>query len=134
MCIRDRLLFGLVKKMILADRLAYISNEVFNNYSSYSGFSILFGFVAYTFCLYADFSGFIDIVSGVSRLFGIKIAENFRRPFFSHTVQEFWRNCDNNILSATCRMAHYGHLARRKRKICCLRLVLFRNNLPRSTV
>lgn len=85
------LLFGLAKKMILADRLAYISNEVFDNYSSYSGFSILFGFVAYTFCLYADFSGFIDIVSGVSRLFGIKIAENFRRPFFSHTVQEFWR-------------------------------------------
>lgn len=75
--------------MILADRLAYISNEVFDNYSSYSGFSILFGFVAYTFCLYADFSGFIDIVSGVSRLFGIKIAENFRRPFFLTPFRNF---------------------------------------------
>lgn len=85
------LLFGLVKKTVLADRLAFLSNAVFDNYSSYSGLSVLFGFVAYTLCIYADFSGFIDIVRGVSMLFGVKIAENFKRPFFSHTVQEFWR-------------------------------------------
>lgn len=85
------LLFGLVKKMVLADRLAYISNEIFDNYTSYSGFQVLAGMLSYTICIYADFSGCIDIVRGVSKMFGIDIAENFNRPFFSHTVQEFWR-------------------------------------------
>lgn len=85
------LLFGLVKKMVLADRLAYISNEIFDNYTSYSGLQVFVGMLSYTICIYADFSGCIDIVRGVSKMFGIDIAENFNRPFFSHSVQEFWR-------------------------------------------
>lgn len=85
------LLLGLVKKMVLADRVAYVANEVFDNYTEYSGIPILVGMVAYTIQIYFDFSGCIDIVRGVSRMFGIDIAENFNRPFFSHSVQEFWR-------------------------------------------
>lgn len=85
------LLFGLVKKMVLADRLAYVSNEIFDNYTNYSGMQVLVGMFSYTICIYADFSGCIDIVRGVSRMFGIEIANNFNRPFFSHSVQEFWR-------------------------------------------
>lgn len=85
------LLLGLVKKMVLADRVAYVANEVFDNYTEYSGIPILVGMVAYTVQIYFDFSGCIDIVRGVSRMFGIDIAENFNRPFFSHSVQEFWR-------------------------------------------
>lgn len=85
------LLLGLVKKMVLADRLSYISNEVFDNYTNYSGISILIGMISYTLYIYFDFSGCIDAVRGVSRLFGIDIAENFSRPFFSRSIQEFWR-------------------------------------------
>lgn len=85
------LLLGLVKKMVLADRLAYIANEVFDNYTNYLGIPILIGMLAYTIQIYFDFSGCIDIVRGISRMFGIDIAENFDRPFFSHSVQEFWR-------------------------------------------
>lgn len=85
------LLLGLVKKMVLADRVAYVANEVFDNYTEYSGLPILVGMVAYTVQIYFDFSGCIDIVRGVSRMFGIDIAENFNRPFFSRSIQEFWR-------------------------------------------
>lgn len=85
------LLLGLVKKMVLADRLAYIANEVFDNYADYSGVPVLVGMLAYTIQIYFDFSGCIDIVRGISRMFGIDIAENFDRPFFSHSIQEFWR-------------------------------------------
>lgn len=85
------LLLGLVKKMVVADRIAYVANEVFDNYNSYSGIPILVGMLAYTIQIYFDFSGCIDIVRGVSKMFGIDIAENFNRPFFSKSVQEFWR-------------------------------------------
>lgn len=85
------LLLGLVKKMIIADRIAYIANEIFDNYTEYSGIPVIVGMVAYTVQLYFDFSGCIDIVRGVSKMFCIDIAENFNRPFFSHTIQEFWQ-------------------------------------------
>lgn len=85
------LLLGLVKKMVLADRLAYVANEVFDNYTNYSGIPIMVGMLAYTIQIYFDFSGCIDIVRGISRMFGIDIAENFDRPFFSKSIQEFWR-------------------------------------------
>ena len=85
------LLLGLVKKMIIADRIAYIANEIFDNYTKYSGIPVIVGMVAYTVQLYFDFSGCIDIVRGVSKMFCIDIAENFNRPFFSHTIQEFWQ-------------------------------------------
>lgn len=85
------LLLGLVKKMVLADRIAYISNEIFDNYTEYSGIAIIIGMAMYMLCIYFDFSGCIDAVRGVSAMFGVEIASNFDRPFFSHSVQEFWR-------------------------------------------
>ena len=84
-------LWGLFKKLVIADRAAMYVNEVFNNYNDYSGIVIFFGIVLYTVQIYADFSGCIEIVSGVSQILGINLAENFRRPFFSKTIQEFWR-------------------------------------------
>lgn len=84
-------LIGLVKKLVIADRFAFLSNEVFNNYSNYYGLSILLGMIAYTLCLYFDFSGCIDIVRAISRMFGIEMSKNFDKPFFSISVQEFWR-------------------------------------------
>lgn len=85
------ILWGFFKKLVIADRCAIYVNEVFDNYSNYSGFVVLVAIILYTFEIYMDFSGCIDIVTGVSGVFGVKLSENFRRPFFSKSVDEFWR-------------------------------------------
>ncbi|MEG0762737.1 MAG: MBOAT family O-acyltransferase [Oscillospiraceae bacterium] len=86
-----RILWGVFKKLVLADRLSIFVNKLFDNYTEYAGVILAFGAVCYTVQLYADFSGGIDIALGVGRLFGIELAENFKRPFFSKSVSEFWR-------------------------------------------
>lgn len=81
--------WGFMKKLIIADRAGIFVNEVFKN--NYGGLLLIVCILLYTLQIYADFSGCIDIVTGVSELFGIKLDENFRRPFFSKSIQEFWR-------------------------------------------
>lgn len=85
------ILWGLFKKMVIADRAGIFADKVFDHYSNNSGFTVVLAILMYTLQLYCDFSGCIDIVSGVSELFGVSLAKNFRRPFFSCSVQEFWR-------------------------------------------
>lgn len=85
------MLWGLFKKMVIADRAALYVNEVFANYSSYSGIIIIMAIILYTVQIYAEFSGCIDIVRGIGQIFGVTMAENFKRPFFSKSIQEFWR-------------------------------------------
>lgn len=85
------MLWGFFKKMVIADRAGIYVNEVFNNYSNYSGIVIVVAVILYTIQIYADFSGCIDIVRGTSQIFGVNLAENFKRPFFSKNIQEFWR-------------------------------------------
>lgn len=88
----QRIFWGFFKKMILADRAAVYVNEVFvNNYQAYNGFYIIVALLMYTVQLYADFSGGMDIVIGTAQMFGITLDENFRRPFFSKSIGEFWR-------------------------------------------
>lgn len=84
-------LYGLLKKMVIADWLGMSVSEVFDNSAIYSGPAVVIATVMYTIQLYCDFSGCIDIIAGVSELFGIKVAENFRQPFFSKSISEFWR-------------------------------------------
>lgn len=74
--------WGFFKKMVLADRAALIVEEVFRYVHLYHGFTVLFGVLAYTLQLYADFSGGMDIVMGASEMFGVKLDQNFRQPFF----------------------------------------------------
>ena len=85
------MMYGFFKKLVIADRLGFIVNGIFDNADILSGTSILIGILGYTLQLYCDFSGCIDIVSGVSEMFGVKLAENFRQPFFSRSINEFWR-------------------------------------------
>ncbi len=85
------MLWGYFKKMVIADRAALFVNEVFANYSNYLGIPIFVAAALYTLQIYAEFSGCIDIVRGTAQILGINMAENFKRPFFSKSVQEFWR-------------------------------------------
>ena len=84
-------MFGFFKKLVIADEIGSTVQNIFNSASESSGTAIIMGTILYTFQLYMDFSGCIDIVSGVSELFDIKVAENFRQPFFSRSINEFWR-------------------------------------------
>ena len=83
--------WGIAKKIILADRLALPVSNIFENYADYHGLFLFFGVVLYGFQIYADFSGGIDTIRGISEIFGITLDENFRQPYFSHSIEEFWR-------------------------------------------
>jgi len=84
-------LWGLFLKMVLADRAVIALNTLLEQKYEMGGFWSCFAVVLYAFQLYADFSGGINISRGVAQMFGITMAENFRRPFFSRSVSEFWR-------------------------------------------
>ena len=85
------MMWGYFKKLVIADRAAMLVNEVFGNYKGYVGIPIFVAIIFYTLQIYAEFSGCIDIVRGTAGIMGITMAENFKRPFFSKSVQEFWR-------------------------------------------
>lgn len=85
------MLWGMLKKVFLADPLANAVAEIYDHYASYSGAVIFLGAALYCVQLYADFSGGTDFVRGVSQLFGVEMSENFRRPYFARSVDEFWR-------------------------------------------
>ena len=87
----QRMLWGFFKKLVIAERMALVANEVFDHYQEYSGFAIWVGAIAFTFQLYTDFDGCMDIVLGISQCFGIRLPENFNAPFLARSIQEFWR-------------------------------------------
>lgn len=87
----QRILWGLFKKLVIADRLNAFVKTAFEGYEQYSGVVIILAALFYTIQLYADFSGCIDMTIGSAEIFGVTIPENFRQPFFSKTVSEFWR-------------------------------------------
>lgn len=86
-----RILWGLFKKKIIADRLSIAVCAVFDNYSSYSGTVVAVSAIAYTVQLYMEFSGCMDIIIGSGEVFGIRLPENFRQPFCARSAAEFWR-------------------------------------------
>ena len=87
----QRIAFGIMKKLIVADRLNLFIKDVYLNFDNYDGFIIAVAMVGYTFQLYMDFSGTIDVALGSGQIFGVTLPENFRRPFFSRTISEFWQ-------------------------------------------
>jgi alginate O-acetyltransferase complex protein AlgI len=86
-----QILWGLFKKMVIADRCAEYANVIFNNSSNYSGAILVLGALLFTFQIYADFSGYSDIAIGTAKLFGIDLLRNFAFPYFSRDIAEFWR-------------------------------------------
>lgn len=86
-----QILWGLFKKVVIADNCAEHANAIFNNYSDQSGSSLLLGALFFTFQIYGDFSGYSDIALGTARLFGIELLKNFSFPYFSRDIAEFWR-------------------------------------------
>lgn len=87
----QRILFGMMKKIVIADRLNPLVQNVFTNYTEYDGGVIALAAVCYTVQLYMDFSGTMDAVVGTAQIFGIVMPENFKQPFFSKTISEFWK-------------------------------------------
>lgn len=86
-----QILWGLFKKVVIADNCASLANEVFNNSTEMNGSTLLLGAFFFTFQIYGDFSGYSDIAIGVSRLFGFDLMKNFAFPYFSRDIAEFWR-------------------------------------------
>ena len=86
-----QILWGLFKKIVIADNSAQIANEIFNNSADYSGSTLFLGALFFTFQIYGDFSGYSDIAIGTSRLFGFNLKQNFAFPYFSRDIAEFWR-------------------------------------------
>ena len=87
----ELILWGFFKKIVIADRAVIAINTVTANYGSYSGTTLTFTILLYSLQLYADFSGGIDISRGVAQIFGIDLMENFKRPYFSKSISEYWR-------------------------------------------
>lgn len=85
-----QILWGLFKKVIIADNCAQYSGMVFNHYEQYSGGALLMGAVLFMFEVYGDFSGYSDIALGTARLFGFELLQNFSFPYFSRNISEFW--------------------------------------------
>jgi len=86
-----QMLWGLFKKVVIADNCAEFANEIFNNSDQYSGSTLVLGAFFFAFQIYGDFSGYSDMAIGMSRLFGFDLKRNFAFPYFSRDIAEFWR-------------------------------------------
>jgi len=87
----QRMVWGYFKKMVVANMISPYVTDVFLNYSEYTGITCLLGAFAYSVEIYADFSGYMDIMCGICEMFGIQLTENFERPYFSKSIAEYWR-------------------------------------------
>ena len=86
-----RVLWGLFKKLVIAERLGVVVDTVYGDYTTYTGSFLVLGAVCFAFQLYADFGGAADIAIGCARMFGVRLSENFFQPFYSRSIAEFWR-------------------------------------------
>lgn len=86
-----QILWGLFKKVVIADQCAQFANLIFNNASQYNGSTLFLGAIFFTIQIYGDFSGYSDIALGTARLFGVDLLKNFSFPYFSRDIAEFWR-------------------------------------------
>lgn len=93
------LLFGLFKKMVIADHCANVVKQIFPNYESCTSGILVLSAVLFTFQIYADFSGYTDMALGIAKLFGINATENFKQPFMSQNIADYWRRWHISLTS-----------------------------------
>lgn len=86
-----QILWGLFKKVVIADNCASLANLIFDHSAGYSGSTLLLGALFFTFQIYCDFSGYSDMAIGIAKLFNINLMQNFAFPYFSRNIGEFWR-------------------------------------------
>lgn len=86
-----QILWGIFKKVVIADNCAIYANEIFNKYDSQPSPVLIIGAIYFAFQIYGDFSGYSDIAIGSAKLLGFKLTTNFRTPYFSRDIAEFWR-------------------------------------------
>ncbi|HJS01099.1 MAG TPA: MBOAT family O-acyltransferase [Flavobacterium sp.] len=86
-----QIIWGLVKKVVIADTCATYANAIFDHYTTMNSLSLVLGAVYFAFQIYGDFAGYSDIALGVSKLFGLELLRNFNYPYFSRDIAEFWR-------------------------------------------
>lgn len=86
-----QILWGLFKKVVIADTCASIVDDIFASYTDYPGSTLAIGAILFAFQIYGDFSGYSDIALGTAKLFGIDLLRNFSYPYFSRDIAEFWR-------------------------------------------
>lgn len=94
-----QMLWGLFKKIVIADNCAVYVNDIFGNYEAYNGITLLIGAIFFTIQIYGDFSGYSDIAIGCARLFGFDLMQNFAYPFFSRDMPELWRRWHISLTS-----------------------------------
>jgi D-alanyl-lipoteichoic acid acyltransferase DltB (MBOAT superfamily) len=82
--------WGFFKKMVIADNLAVIVDTIYNNVGDYTGIPLILATVFFAFQIYCDFSGYSDIAIGSAQIMGISLMDNFKRPYFSRSISEFW--------------------------------------------
>lgn len=119
------ILWGFFKKIIIADRVAILCSEVFDNYTEYTGGAVFVALLFYTIQIYADFSGGIDIARGVAQCMGIEMTHNFMRPYFAHNLSEFWNRwhislshwCRDYIFYPVAMSKFFGKLGKNLRNI-----------------
>ncbi len=110
------ILWGLFKKVVIADRLGYIVYYVYNSPQHYAGLPLLITTYFYMFQIYCDFSGYSDIAIGSAQVMGYKLMENFRRPYFARSIAEFWQRWHISLSTWFRDYIFYSLPFRRKRK------------------
>ena len=93
----QRMIWGFFKKIAIADILSVYVADIFANYTGYTGLTALVGAFMYSVQIYADFSGYMDIMCGLCQILGIRLTENFMRPYFSKSVSEYWRRWHTSL-------------------------------------
>jgi D-alanyl-lipoteichoic acid acyltransferase DltB (MBOAT superfamily) len=87
----QRMVWGLFKKLVLADRLALLVDTVYGDPTAYTGIALILATYAFAFQIYCDFSGYADIAIGAARILGFKLTENFQQPYYAQSIPDFWR-------------------------------------------
>lgn len=119
-----RMAYGFFKKLVIADRLAVVVGTVYGDVSAFDGPQLMLATVLYAWQIYCDFSGYTDIALGTAHIFGIRLTENFKQPYFSRSVTEFWQRWHIS-LSTWLRDYMYFPMARKLRSPQLRWLALF---------